>query len=81
MGTKRVHMCASVRGLLRRPLWELNGMFVHSETRQPMNALAAHDFLCDELAKGHEVIPLADDCEGFDFKTGCPGHIIEEAAG
>jgi len=29
--------------------------------------------LYDELAKGHEVIPMGE-CEGFDYKTGCPGH-------
>jgi hypothetical protein len=36
-----------------------------------------HEFrndLMDELAKGHEVLPLGKACEGFDYKTGCPGH-------
>lgn len=31
----------------------------------------------DELLKGHELIPFGDPCEGFDYKTGCPGHEIE----
>jgi hypothetical protein len=30
--------------------------------------------LLDEIARGHEVLPMSDECEGFDFKTGCPGH-------
>jgi hypothetical protein len=30
--------------------------------------------LMDELSQGHEVIPMSDECEGFDYKTGCPGH-------
>lgn len=27
----------------------------------------------DELAKGHEVVPLGE-CDNFDWKTGCQGH-------
>ena len=30
-------------------------------------------FLADQLAKGRELLPCGD-CEGFDYKTGCPGH-------
>lgn len=33
-------------------------------------------FLLDQLAQGHELLPMAD-CEGFDWKTGCPGHVEE----
>jgi hypothetical protein len=33
-----------------------------------------HSALMDELANGYEVLPLSDDCDSFDFKTGCPGH-------
>jgi hypothetical protein len=29
--------------------------------------------LMDEIAQGHEVLPTGE-CEGFDYKTGCPGH-------
>lgn len=32
------------------------------------------DALMDELAQGHEVIPMSKECEGFNYKTGCPGH-------
>ena len=32
----------------------------------------------DHLAQGHEVIPFGPACEGFDCKTGCPGHEITE---
>jgi hypothetical protein len=31
----------------------------------------------DELAKGHEVIPMGD-CDNFDYKTGCLGHECED---
>jgi len=32
----------------------------------------------DELAQGHKVIPVGKPCDGFDYKTGCPGHKIME---
>jgi len=35
---------------------------------------AVRDFLLDELAKGHELLPMSEDCEGFDYVKGCPGH-------
>jgi hypothetical protein len=28
----------------------------------------------DELVRGHDVIPMGEPCEGFDYKKGCPGH-------
>jgi hypothetical protein len=36
--------------------------------------------LMDELAMGHEVLPLGGACEGFDYKQGCPGHEVAMAA-
>jgi hypothetical protein len=38
---------------------------------------SVHEFrnaLMDELSQGHEVIPMGDACEGFDYRSGCPGH-------
>ncbi len=31
----------------------------------------------EELRQGHEVIPIGEPCEGFSYKTGCPGHPVE----
>lgn len=41
-----------------------------------MTPSEAHDALCDELAKGHEVIPCGS-CDSWDYVTGCPGHPVE----
>jgi hypothetical protein len=65
-------MCLSVRGALRWSKRRLAGMFRH-ETGRRMNGDEAREALFDELAHGHEVIPMSK-CEGFDFVTGCPGH-------
>jgi len=28
--------------------------------------------------EGKKVLPLSDECEGFSYETGCPGHPIKE---
>lgn len=75
--SKTIHMCVSVRGMLN---WS------PAETRRQIKSITKSDgsryqsigefrnALLDEIAAGHEVLPLGDKCEGFDYKTGCPGH-------
>jgi hypothetical protein len=70
-------MCVSVRGMLN---WST------AETKRNMKSITKSDgtryssiyefrnALMDELALGHEVLPAGEQCEGFSFKTGCPGH-------
>ena len=74
--SKTIHMCVSVRGMLNWPTSELRrGMkWITDGEGKPYATI--HDLrnaLMDELAKGHEVLPTGE-CEGFDYKTGCPGH-------
>ena len=78
--SKTVHCCIDIRGMLK---WS------DAETRRCLKSITRGDgtrfpsvesfreSLLDELEKGHRVLPMSPDCEGFDFKTGCPGH--EEA--
>jgi hypothetical protein len=35
-------------------------------------------FLQEQLALGRKVLPCSDECVGFDYITGCPGHVIED---
>lgn len=73
-GWQTVHMSLSVRGALRWPKRKLR-IFTDPATGRPADPDAAREWLMDQLALGHEVIPLTGEpCEGFDFKTGCPGH-------
>jgi hypothetical protein len=69
--TTRMHMCLSVRGALWNRNW---GGLLNDEGKQ-MSAREAFNALCDELKKGHEVIPVTD-CDDFDYTTGCRGHRI-----
>lgn len=79
MPSRIVHMQLSIRGALMN--WrdrEWVGVLTDDDGRKlsPREAKAA---LLDELAKGHEVLPIGPMCEGFDPVTGCPGHDAEDA--
>lgn len=79
---KTIHLCVSVRGMLR---WD------RRETKRNLKSITKKDgsrygsveefrnALMDELAAGREVLPMGP-CDGFDFKTGCPGHEQEAMA-
>jgi len=70
---KNSHFCMSVRGALRNRNF---GGMNHNDGK-PMTEYEAFETLCDELAQGHEVVPMGD-CDNFDFKKGCLGHEVEE---
>ena len=78
-----MHMCLSVRGALKwdsRTLRRCRPLFSDDEGRHP-SADEIREWLMDELAQGHEVIPIGPGCEGFDFKNGCPGHEMPQSKG
>lgn len=63
--------------------------YMTDATGRPLNKDEAIDALMDELAKGHEVIPMNEgcgnpcrnscSCPGFDYKDGgCPGYEVPE---
>jgi hypothetical protein len=70
----RIHMCMNVRGALN---WDKKTMKRNAKgftnDGKPMTSDEVRNKLMDELAKGHEVIPLGE-CDNFDLKTGCKGH-------
>jgi hypothetical protein len=77
---KKYHLCLSVRGALLWPSSEIRraigpkGWIKHddgSPFRTPEELKRA---LMDELAQGHEVIPMDKECNNFDFKHGCLSH-------
>jgi len=76
VSARTIHVCLSVRGALR---WDrrtlaraCKGVTMPDGRRPTPDELRDH--LMDLLADGNEVVPLGDPCEGFDPKTGCPGH-------
>lgn len=76
MADTTFHVAMSVRGALKNSSRrELASMFTNGQGGRRLTADEAKDVLLEHLAKGHEVIPLAQECEGFDYAGGgCPGH-------
>lgn len=70
--TRVMHVCLSVRAALQwrardlKRLFKLDGKWLSADE--------AHEALCDYLSVGREYLPLGEECEGFDYATGCPGH-------
>lgn len=75
----RYHMSLSVRGALNWPKAEMRRL-AKSMTKPDGSALTpeqAREALMDELAKGHEVVPIGIVCDNWDWKEGCKGHRAE----
>lgn len=80
MVMKKIHLCQDVRGALRDwapALWE--DVMRDTETGRMLSPREVQDYLFDQLAMGHEVIPIGVPCEGFDHSGGgCPGHTLDK---
>lgn len=73
-----VHMCLDVRGAMMWPKSRLKGMFRHVVTGKPCTYAESMESLMDHVAQGHIVIPIGNECDGFSYETGCPGHERDE---
>lgn len=70
------HMCVNVKGALRNKsfnIWE-------DDDGNKISAKAAEGFLRIAEYEGKKVIPMGEECEGFSYETGCPGHIKSQVA-
>lgn len=77
-GKRIIHGCVDVRGVLAWPKRMLRGMF--RENGKTLTPDQARDYLLDELAQGHLVLPMSNPpCEGFSYEAGCPGHDVAES--
>jgi len=78
MGGKTVHLCVNIDGLLKRR--NLKGWVTDDEGRELSDA-KSRAWLKEQKAMGRRVLPMAANCEGFDYQTGCPGHPVPELTG
>lgn len=78
---KRIHLCLGVRDFLKTAKFprDFKHMFKHDDGRS-MTPEEARDCLLDELARGHELIPIGT-CDNFDYSAGggCRGHEEQDA--
>lgn len=74
--SKIIHLALDVRGFLKNARFprDYTRMFKHHDGRV-MTPEEARDQLFDELARGHELIPVGA-CDDFDYSAGggCRGH-------
>lgn len=75
--SKTWHMCVDIQGALRRSDKELVRLFTDPDGVK-RSGRYVRDFLKLELMRGKRVLPIGDECVGFDYVNGCPGHINEE---
>jgi hypothetical protein len=78
---RRIHMSASIGGLLRKTDQQLD--MIMSDENGPLSGSAARQKLEAMQAEGRTLIRACDEseCPDFDeFGGGCPGHPIEAAA-
>jgi len=74
------HMSMNISGLLRNyGRKKMDGIFTDDNGNEYSDK-TARKYLAECQAKGWKLLPMSDECEGFDhFGDGCPGHeIIEE---
>lgn len=74
-GKRTIHLSQSVRGALRnwRFPYDFQKIF-KKEDGEYATAHEAREHLLECLSEGKEFLPMSDECVGFDFKNGCPGH-------
>ena len=70
------HLHLDVLGALRHPKVLRGCITVEGKKLETTAEVKA--FLENQLAMGHECLPMSSECEGFDYKTGCPGHVIPD---
>lgn len=68
---RRIHVCQSVEGALMH--WDFNQWHaVAKDNKMSVNEVKRWFLQC--VREGKKVIPLHEECEGFSYETGCPGH-------
>lgn len=89
--SRTTSMCMSVRGGIRMLQQKRRNAktYMTGSDGRPLSRDEAINALMDELAQGHEVIPMGDHCKnpcpyascpGFDYGAhgGCGGHVTGE---
>lgn len=72
--TKRYHMSLNLEGLLRN-YKRKKITFFKNDDGSSVSDKEARAYVAELQAKGHKLMCMSNECEGFDpFGGGCPGH-------
>lgn len=66
------HMCVDITGVLRWSDRDLSKLFTENGATKPGSYI--RDWLKLQLAQGKQVLPMSEECDGFSYQSGCPGH-------
>jgi len=73
---KTIHCSYSIKGLSTRSNRDLRPWLktFTQDGRHPRDVQELRSWFADMLCDGIKMIPIGEPCEGFSYKTGCPGH-------
>jgi hypothetical protein len=71
-----VHLSLNIAGALLNAK-DLKGC-ISVDGKPLMTVREIKQFLSYQLSLGRRVLPMSDECEGFDYQTGCPGHEYDD---
>ena len=72
---KIIHLSLDVEGFLnqaRKSPHLAENMFKGRSSSEAIRILQ------ENLAIGRKMLPFSSECDGFDYRTGCPGHEVKE---
>ena len=76
--SRTVHMAQSIRGALKNWSYPDDYQGMMDDSGIALSPFEVREYFLQALSEGKELLPMGD-CEGFDFKEGCPGHPKEKA--
>lgn len=76
MGSRIIHCCLDIRGGMMNAKMLKGVITVDGHTLNTVKEIK--NFLQGQLDMGRRVLPM-EDCDNFDYQTGCRGHVVEEA--
>ena len=74
MSKRIIHCCLDISGGIKQAKMLKGCITVDGKTLETEREIK--DFLKSQLAMGRKVLPV-NDCDNFDYQTGCRGHEVE----
>lgn len=75
MARRKIHCALSIEGGLHNAKSLCNCITVDGRVLRTVPEVK--QFLQSQLDLGRKLLPM-DDCDNFDYQTGCKGHVVEE---
>lgn len=73
---KRIHVVVDIAEAVQWSDDRLKTLLCYRGTGRALTGHEARRVLLDYLRQGKKFLPTGDDCEGFSYQTGCPGHEV-----